>query len=188
MPDREGDSARKLWDQSFTFHRMLLLTLMLLAFLAQWLPADTLSGSRRSVLRQMWPQTWSFYTDVAGGSRLAAYHRPGRPGDPPEPLVVRQTGWGNLGGLRRAAHAHIAELASVSMKVPSGTWRDCPGGRLTACLPPAVEPTVTVANAAPQPTLCGSVLLTVERWRPDLTSGTGQTERVALIDVTCAHR
>jgi hypothetical protein len=184
---RDEQSDLSLRQQSYAFWRVLLLSLLAFASLAQWLPADPRPASYRVTVRQVWPQTWSFYTDVAGGSQVSAYRWPAAGGGSPEPLAVRQGGRASIGGLRRTTHAQLAELARVAAGVPADRWRSCPGGQLVACLPTGPEPAVELVNAAPWPTICGSVLLAVELRAAGRTTDVVRIERRALVDLTCSR-
>ncbi|MEU4554053.1 hypothetical protein [Micromonospora violae] len=188
VSDREEQAGLGLQGQSFSFWRMLLMSLLALAVLAQWLPAGRYLAFYRSTMRQVWPQTWSFYSDVAGGSQVSAYRWSGVRGGLPEPLAVRQASRASVGGFRRTTHAQLAEVARVSAEIPVDRWWSCRSGRLAACLPASPEPAVTLVNPAAQPTLCGSVLLTIESRRSDRSADVVRTERLTYVALTCSRR
>ncbi|GHJ15485.1 SdpA family antimicrobial peptide system protein [Micromonospora sp. AKA38] len=183
-PDGEqaGDDPRRA---SFTFHRMLLLTLLALACVVQWLPGNGAGAPHQLTVKHLWPQTWSFYTDVAGGTEVSAYRWPTAGSKMPELLITQKASWTSLGGLRRLNQAQLAELARLSAQIPEKGWYVCPDERLAACLPSSHRPDVEIVNDAPWPTLCGDIVIAVERRTPDHAV---RVERLALTELSCSPR
>lgn len=188
MPERRSQACEKLQRQSFAFHRTLLLSLLTFACLGQWLPPYEALVPYRSTAKKLWPQAWSFYTDVAGGTQVSAYRFPTVQGRVPETLLISQLSWANLGGFRRVTNAQLAELARVSAAISSEQWRVCHSGQMASCLPTPSKATLTVVNAAPSPTLCGSVLLAVERWVTEHAETAVRTERLVFAELLCPGR
>ncbi len=183
MPARDEPTGEELRRRSFAFNRMLLLSLLTLSCLIQWLPIGGGVTLYRNTFKQMWPQTWSFFTDVSGVEEVTVYRWPADHGEAPEPLTVGMNGRASLGGLRRSVHAQIREIARVSMQIPDPRWTVCPGGRLTACLRSSARPPLTIVNTAPEPTLCGGVLFVVEYRGADRDAR--RTERLTAAEVLC---
>ncbi|AGL17025.1 hypothetical protein [Actinoplanes sp. N902-109] len=125
-----------------------------------------------------WPQHWRFFT---GGERTRAWvaWQIGA-GGTLTPLTIPLVAAADLGGLSRRAHAQLAETSGLVAQVPATGWHGCAGADRTACARAAAAgPPITLDNAAQTPTICGAVLLTVER-PPLRRTDKGFTAEVAV--------
>ena len=101
---------------------------------------------------------------------------------------MRQASWRSLGGFRRTTHAQIAEIARVSLDIPDERWHFCRDGRLAACTEGQAEPALSIVNRAPWPSLCGRVILAVERRVVLHEEAATHTERVAFAELQCSGK
>jgi len=142
----------------------------------------------RPVVNGFWPQGWGFFTKDPDSVALGVYAE----ADDHTFASVLTTPQGrpsNLFGLSRASRAQGTELAILSHYMDEANWLDCTGAN-DACLREALaaDP-VAIDNNSPVPTVCGGVILTVEKPRPwsyrNLVGDRYRIQRSAHIEARC---
>jgi hypothetical protein len=132
-----------------------------LCFLSLLLAASALTArGALAPLGVLWPQHWSYFADEGDREMWIPY----RIGDGLTSLAIRHGSGETGGGLGRESHTQLAETAYLVRQVSEGQWYRCAGLALTDCgrVAMAAAP-VTVDNPVTLPTICGDVLLSVER-------------------------
>jgi Sporulation delaying protein SdpA len=113
-------------------------------------------------LEVLWPQHWSFFADEPDREAWIPYRISS--GGEPTSLAIRHGSGQTWGGLGRKSHAQLAETAYLAGQVSEHQWHRCSGLKLLDCGRAAMNSRpVAVNNPAPLPTICGDVLLSVER-------------------------
>ena len=112
---------------------------------------DRAPGTGSSYVRQVVPEGWSFFTRSPRSPRHRLFVRRGQRWEPTGLDGIRA-----VGGLNRAHRAQGVELGLLMADLDSDGWSECDGQGVEACLD-ASALAGTVANALPDPTLCGTI-------------------------------
>ena len=144
---------------------------------------DRLDRPTGSVLRQIVPEGWAFFTKSPRSPRQQLFARRGERWEP--------TGIGGaraIGGLSRAPRAQGVEVGLLLADVDPEAWAACDGEAVEACLD-ATAPTEPVANVLPSPTLCGTIGIVSQEpvpwaWR-SLADRVAMPSSTLRLEVTC---
>lgn len=116
----------------------------------------------RYAMAPLWPQWWSFYAGQLYDPVVVAY-RIGHDGSvlPVNFLQLSQnTDW----GLSRTETAQYVELANFRARVSGQSWVSCAELGRDQCLSTLLQrPPIAYLNNAKDPTVCGHVLLVLEK-------------------------
>jgi hypothetical protein len=178
--------------RAFIITATLLAALLLAALLAQ-LPPTSMpeSLSRRAAsFGLLWPQGWSFFSEVAHQDRTVAYRvLPDGALTTEDSLQARPGSWW---GLRRTTYFRMVETEYIAARIPPSSWITCDAPAAALCLRRVDESApAAIDNPFHASDLCGPVFFTVER--PDLGSDRlqrGDVPRgvvaIAPVSVRCA--
>jgi antimicrobial peptide system SdpA family protein len=190
--DEADDTTKAECERGFLFTAAILFT-GLLVTLASQLPGlapGWLTG-QRPAYRALWPQGWSFFADAAAEDVLVVY-RAGSDGAS-FPVVTRTLmSAANDWGLSRVAYVQILETRQIAEQVPGDRWTACHDSSADACLRNTLgAPAHEATNGSARPTICGPVILAVERpepWSADRQAGQNprSVARTASVRVRCA--
>lgn len=140
--------------------------------------------------RTIWPQGWSFFTDLAGDDRLVAYRvGVGSVLTQPEDQRTSWTTWHS--GLSRDADEADLEIDKISTAIPNQYWQVCKLRTAGSCQVDS-DPahTLVLPNPVAAPTLCGLEAIAVERPASlkthALPAYPWSLYRVAVVDLTCS--
>jgi antimicrobial peptide system SdpA family protein len=176
--------------RGFRFTAALLMTALVLLLVAQ-LPAGWDPGwvvHARRTAHSLWPQGWSFFSDV-GRARVLVAYRIG-----PQGAVTAATrpelDRAHLWGISRTSESAVIETTELARLIPAAEWVGCDAAAVQACAGTRTgirrQPLV---NRSRYPTLCGPILFTIERPARWPAESGGRAGRVVLLtaaaEVTC---
>ncbi|QFG69462.1 SdpA family antimicrobial peptide system protein [Ornithinimicrobium pratense] len=145
----------------------------------------------KPVLRATLPQGWAFFTRSPREENLRVYPVTADGLAPHVQAAIADPG--HAFGLDRAVRAQGTESALVQYAAPAGAWVDCEGPR-PECLEQALVQArdgdlPEVANPALRTTICGPVVLSIERagaWAyRDLVADNVRSTQYAVVEATC---
>jgi antimicrobial peptide system SdpA family protein len=144
----------------------------------------------RAELNMIAGENFAFFTRSPESEQIDAYRLGPGISVGSSLLVTPQADAGNWFGLSRTQRAQGPELASLLRAVRPDAWTDCTALDRRGCLADvARQPRVHLDNSSPVPTVCGTVVLSVERttkWAyRHLTDTRHAIEHAAAADVTC---
>ncbi|RKT54652.1 hypothetical protein [Saccharothrix australiensis] len=144
-------------------------------------------SARLGAYRAIWPQKWSFFTNLDGESPVP--YRVG-PDLGLTPLYGHRVWDERLAGLRRHDDAREVETRRLALAVPERYWQECGRLRSGRCERDLAPDLVhEVDNPVARPGLCGRVAVALERVAPPaprtIADGPRQVFRLALLDVRC---
>lgn len=185
MPDKSGA------DQGFTFTAIALAVLFVATTVTQ-LPEQVI-GSRlagqREAYRALWPQSWAFFSHADDKEFVVVYR-----GDDARRLVriTQPTASAkHLWGLDRGAYGELLETIVISQSVPADRWRVCDADEIAGCADVvAAAPRFPIALPLRTPSLCGDIVLAIERPQPwhstqKVPESGRRLQRLAAVTVTC---
>jgi antimicrobial peptide system SdpA family protein len=168
--------------RGFRFTAGLLVTALVLLLVAQlpagWAPGWVAHGRRTA--HSLWPQSWSFFSDVARSHVLVAY-RIGPQGA--VALATRpELDRAHLWGISRTSESAVIEAAELARLVPAAQWLGCDAVEVQACAGMRTgHRRQPLLNRSRYPTLCGPIVFTVERPAHWPVESGGRTGRVVLL-------
>lgn len=179
-------------ERGFSLTAALLLVSLVVTLGAQ-LPGATsvpFLRAQRGTYRAIWPQGWSYFSDVPSQDILVAY-RVDTAGNLGVSLTRRAASADQQWGLSRGGYAQLVEVYDLARQVPPERWVQCPDTPPPACDDLAGRSAVSqLANRSRRPTLCGRIALVDERpvaW--DARRRTGHAARrairVVIVESTC---
>jgi len=147
----------------------------------------------RAELNMIAGENFAFFTRSPESEEIDAYRLRPDATVGPSLLVTPQAEPANLFGLSRTQRAQGPELATLLRAVPPDAWVDCTAlDRATCFAGAARQPTARLSNNSPVPTVCGAVVLTVERttkWAyRRLTDTRYAIEHLTAASVGCGDR
>jgi antimicrobial peptide system SdpA family protein len=191
-PETDGDDERRVFEQTFRLTTTVMVAMLLMALGAQlpdgWAPSWL--ATQRYTYRVVWPQGWSFFADASVQSTIVVY-RVG-PAGTYEEITFPHMSAANQWGLGRAASTQIVEARRLAAGLPARAWATCdrwPAKR--PCLEAVGRlPPRDVDNLFARPTLCGRLIVTVERWLPpgverEQRGQSRVVEQAARVDARC---
>lgn len=144
----------------------------------------------RAELNMIAGENFAFFTRSPESEQIDAYRLRPDATVGASLLVTPQAEAANLFGLSRTQRAQGPELATLLRAVPPDAWADCTALDRPTCLAGvARQPKAQLANNSPVATVCGAVVLTVERttkWAYRHLTDTRYTiEHLAAASVAC---
>lgn len=143
----------------------------------------------RVTVRAIMPEGWSFFTRNPREDRLASW-RPAASGGWEDASLGNNAGPRVLFGASRRGRAQSVEiglLQGAAMK-RGAKWSACGWDGVDACLSRAAAATA-VRNPVPEPTLCGTLAISLQEPTPWAWAGDGGRARmpykVMRLEVTC---
>ncbi|MEV6603523.1 hypothetical protein [Kutzneria sp. NPDC051319] len=186
--DQETDHARRGLGLTLT----ILLVSLLISMLAQWGGdiAPGVLGDRLDAYGVLWPQTWSFFTDLGGKIVLLAYRV--SPDGRHLTVETQRQEWSDFSwGLDRAIDSAALEITTLAQEIPDRYWRACDVANPAECGPFPPSASLALKNASTAPTLCGPTVIAIDQpnFPPsgDLPTSPRHVTRVALVNLTCAR-
>ncbi|MFC0432219.1 hypothetical protein [Kutzneria buriramensis] len=185
----ENEHARRGFGLTLT----ILLVSLLISMLAQWGGgiAPDLVGDHLGAYAVIWPQGWSFFTDLSGKNVLTAYRV--SPDGMRLTLETQRQEWSDFTwGLDRAGDSAAFEITQLAQEVPDRYWRACEAANPAECGPfLPTSSNLALTNSSTTPTLCGPTVIAIDRpnFPPsgDLPTSPRRVARVALVNLTCAR-
>lgn len=152
-----------------------------LAVNAVQLPDEAGIGAR------LWsPEGWKFFTRNPREDWNIVFKQKA-PGVWESPLRGPNASLSNVFGLSRVPRAQGIELGLLLYHLPKQFWHPCPGD-VAKCLTPL--PSYAVKNRSPDPTLCGTIGVVLQRQVPWAWAGLKDPRtmpsRVGRLEVTCS--
>jgi antimicrobial peptide system SdpA family protein len=170
----------------------LILAVVFVASVFAVLPRNVLSSSESDavggVVARFWPQGWGFFTNAPDGAGIAVYDL-SPDGGLDSLLATPQGRSSNLFGLSRTARAQGPEIALVASRIRDSNWIKCDVS-ISRCINSVRSNRPRrVQNAAPDPTLCGRLVLVQEKPTPwayrDLVTDRFRAIKAAVLQVDC---
>lgn len=189
MPAIQPDELDRC-QRGFRFTAALLVTALVLLLAAQlpagWSPGWLEHGRRTA--HALWPQGWSFFSDVGRSHVLVAY-RIG-PRGTVTPATRPELDRAHLWGISRTSESAVIETTELARLVPAAQWLGCASADVQACAGlRSGQRGQPLLNRSRYPTLCGPIVFAVERpaqWPAESGGRTGRVVlRAAVAEVTC---
>lgn len=188
-PDQRTSAAR-----SFILALAILLTVLLVACLAQW---DVFSGvgwlnNRAQSYEMIWPQQWAFFTGLDKNQLADAYEI--TPNGTLGTSENQRTGWSDYDwGLNRAGGTELLWVAQLAQSIPQEYWQQCGNVVPSACRVQLAAPYVFMtSDQAPVPGLCGLIAVSIdlpgESAAGQLPGNPRTVYRVAVVNLLCPRR
>lgn len=131
----------------------------------------------------VWPVTWLLYVNPDRSEFTVAY-RFDHNGHGFDQITHATVGGQDYWGLDHSTYGDLARLDTAFRAVPQGAWRSCVAPDVADCTAIiSVAPRTTLAG--PFTSVCGPVVLTVQRPGTRREGYTRQIVRVAVLDLTC---
>jgi antimicrobial peptide system SdpA family protein len=131
------------------------------------------------------PQGWSFFTRDPREEKRTVYVRRGSSWE--SALLAPHQRPANLGGLRRKSRAQLLEVGRLINNLPEDAWQSCDVS-LQECLARLPQGRA-VRNTTPEPTLCGTTAIVLQRLVPWAWAGSSRPVtmpmRVVALEVSC---
>lgn len=117
----------------------------------------SLDLANKKIIRQVIPQGWGFYSKSPREETLNVYSI----SNESDVVVWLNNRIKNVFGIYRYGRSQGIELGLIVYNLPKSTeWKEC-DGKGKSCIKDS-DPTVSVGNTTPSPTICGDILIARE--------------------------